>query len=106
MYGGPCFHGTACPKAADRGYGLQKWWVAANMLNKQPWTANRGGPPAWELVEGLTAPHRKKETVKNPLDLGRYLELREMKLQENGESYTMLTYRHCILCLMLLGILN
>ena len=38
----------------DRGYGLQKWRVAANMLNKQQWPADRTGPPAWGLVEGLT----------------------------------------------------
>ena len=38
------------------------------MLNKQPWTADRGGPPVWGLVEVLTTPHRKKETVTNPLD--------------------------------------
>ena len=29
--------------------------------------------------------------------------LRETKLQENGESYTMLSYTHCILRLTLLG---
>ena len=29
-----------------------------------------------------------------------------MKLQENGESYKMLSYTHCILRLTLLGILN
>ena len=38
------------------------------MLNKQSWTTNRGGPPAWWLVEGLTTAHRKKGTVTNPLD--------------------------------------
>ena len=38
------------------------------MLNKQPWTADRTGPPAWGLVEGLTTPHRKKEIVTNPLN--------------------------------------
>ena len=38
--------------------------------------------------------------------LGRYLGLREIKLQENGESYVMLSYTHCILRLTLLGILN
>ena len=37
------------------------------MLNKQPWTADKGGPPAWVLVERLT-PHRKKEAVTNPLN--------------------------------------
>ena len=31
--------------------------------------------------------------------LERYLELREMKLQENGKSYIMLSYMHCILLL-------
>ena len=65
---GPCFHGTARPQVVDRGYALQKWRVAVNMLNKQPWTADRGGPPAWGLVEGLTTPHHKKETVTNHLD--------------------------------------
>ena len=29
--------------------------------------------------------------------LGRYLGLRKTKLQENGESYIMLNYMHCIL---------
>ena len=29
--------------------------------------------------------------------LGKYLGLREIKLQENGESYMMLSYMHCIL---------
>ena len=28
----------------------------------------RGGPPAWRLVEGLTTPYRKKQTVTKPLD--------------------------------------
>ena len=36
------------------------------MLNKQPRTADRGGPPAWRLVKGLRTV--KKETVTNPLD--------------------------------------
>ena len=38
--------------------------------------------------------------------LGRYLGLREIKLQENGENYIILSYTHCILFLTLLGILN
>ena len=65
---GPCFHGTARPQVADRGYGLQIWRVAVNMLNKQPWTADRGGPPAWGLVEGLITPRRKEDIVTNPLN--------------------------------------
>ena len=32
--------------------------------------------------------------------------LREIKLQENGESYIMLSYMHCILRITSLGILN
>ena len=32
------------------------------MLNKQSWTADRGGLPALGLVEGLTTPHRKEKT--------------------------------------------
>ena len=39
-------------------------------------------------------------------NLGRYFGLREMKLQENGESYIMLSYMYCILRLTQLGILN
>ena len=65
---GPCFHETARPQAAYRGYVLQKWRVAANILNKQQWTFDRGGPPARGLVEGLTTPHLKEENVTNPLD--------------------------------------
>ena len=29
----------------------------------------RGSPPAWGLVEGLTTPHRKKQTVTKPLQM-------------------------------------
>ena len=47
------------------GLGLQIWRVSANMLNKQSWAADRGSPPAWGLDEGLTIPHRKKETYES-----------------------------------------
>jgi hypothetical protein len=40
--------------------GLQIWRVAANILNKQSRTADKGGPPAWGLGEVLTTPHRKE----------------------------------------------
>ena len=33
--------------------------VAANILNKQSQSADRGGPPAWGLGELLTTPHHK-----------------------------------------------
>jgi hypothetical protein len=40
--------------------GLQLRRIAANTLNKRFRTADKGGPPAWELGEVLTTPHRKK----------------------------------------------
>jgi hypothetical protein len=39
-----CHHGMARPKVADRGEGLQIWRAAANILNKQSRTADRGWP--------------------------------------------------------------
>jgi len=39
---GPCHHSTIQPQAVDGGDGLQIWRVAANVLNKQAWTANKG----------------------------------------------------------------
>jgi hypothetical protein len=48
----------ARPQVADEGDGLQIWRVAANILNKQWRTADRGGPPAWGLGGGLTTPHK------------------------------------------------
>jgi hypothetical protein len=38
----PCHHGTARPQVADGGDGLQIWRVAANILNKQSRTADKG----------------------------------------------------------------
>jgi hypothetical protein len=35
-------HGMACPQVADGGEVLQIWRVAANILNKQSWTAEKG----------------------------------------------------------------
>ena len=35
------------------------WRVPANILNKQSRIDDKGGPPAWELGEVLTTPHRK-----------------------------------------------
>jgi hypothetical protein len=45
---------VARPRVADREGGLQKLRVAADILNKQSPTADRGGPPAWGLGGGLT----------------------------------------------------
>jgi hypothetical protein len=38
----PCHHGMARPQVADGGDGLQIWRVAANTVNKQSWTAEKG----------------------------------------------------------------
>jgi hypothetical protein len=46
------------PDAAD---GLQIWRLAANILNKQSRTADKGNALAWGSGEGLTTPHRKKK---------------------------------------------
>jgi hypothetical protein len=50
----------ARPQVADGGEGLQIWRVAANILNKQSRTADKGWPSSWGV--GLTTPHHKKET--------------------------------------------
>jgi hypothetical protein len=48
----PCRHGMARPQDAGGGDVLQVWRVAANILNKQPRTADKGGPPAWSWAWG------------------------------------------------------
>ncbi|KAJ4429759.1 hypothetical protein ANN_21963 [Periplaneta americana] len=63
---GPYHHGMARPQVAARGDGLQIWRVGANILNKQPWPADKGGFPAWGLGEGLTTHHVKKQLVTKP----------------------------------------
>jgi hypothetical protein len=60
----PCHHGMARPRVADGGYGLQMWRMAANVLNKQSRTADKGWSSAWELGEGLTI-YRKKQLLWN-----------------------------------------
>jgi hypothetical protein len=41
------------------------WRAAANILNKQSRTADKGGPPAWGLGEVLTTPPRQKDLLRN-----------------------------------------
>jgi hypothetical protein len=50
-------------QVADGRDSLQIQRVALNILNKQSWTANMGGPPAWGLGKGLIAPHHKNNYV-------------------------------------------
>jgi hypothetical protein len=38
----PCHHGMARPQVPDGGDGLQIWRAAANILNKQSRTADKG----------------------------------------------------------------
>jgi hypothetical protein len=38
----PSHHGMARPLVADGGDGLQIWWVAANIMNKQSQTPDKG----------------------------------------------------------------
>jgi hypothetical protein len=56
----PCHHGMVHPQVMDGGDGLQIWRVAANMLNKQSWAANKGW---FSRLGGLgveiTSPHHK-----------------------------------------------
>jgi hypothetical protein len=51
----------ARPQVADGGEGLQIWRVAANILNKQLRTADKGWPCSLGVGWGLTTPHRKKK---------------------------------------------
>ena len=42
--------------------------MVANTLNKESRRPIRGGPPAWDLVEELTTPHRKHFRCYVPLN--------------------------------------
>jgi hypothetical protein len=41
---GPCHHGMVRPQVGDEGDCLQIWRVAANILNKQSQTVDKGRP--------------------------------------------------------------
>jgi hypothetical protein len=58
----PCHHGMARPQVVDGGDALQFWRAAANILNKQSWTADKGWSSS--LRVGLTT-HRKNKLVTN-----------------------------------------
>jgi hypothetical protein len=47
------------PQGVDGGDGLQMCKVAANIMNKQSQTADKGGTPARELGVGLKTHHKK-----------------------------------------------
>jgi hypothetical protein len=48
----PCHHDMAKPQVADGGDGLQIWRIAANILNKQSRTADKGWPSSLGVERG------------------------------------------------------
>jgi hypothetical protein len=50
----------ARPQVADGGEGLQVWRVAANILNKQFRTADKGWSSSLVVGQGAKTPHRKE----------------------------------------------
>jgi len=72
------------PQVADGSDGLQIWRVAANMLNKQSETSDKGWSSSLVLGEGLTTPGRKKRIHK----------MEAAKSSETLTSYDITTRRH------------
>jgi hypothetical protein len=48
----PCHHGMADHPVVDGGDGLQIWRVAAGVLNKQSWTADKGWSSSFGVGRG------------------------------------------------------
>jgi hypothetical protein len=73
-------------QVADRGDGLQIWSVAANILNKQSLTADRGWPSSLGVVQRANNPHRKTQFLlrnnKHSLGPGRIVWLRIRTVDE------------------------
>jgi hypothetical protein len=59
----PCHHGTACPQVVDGADGLQIWRVTANILNKQPQTADRGWSSSLGIGRGSIYPHSRARNL-------------------------------------------
>jgi len=53
----------ARPRVADGRDGLQIWKTAANIFNNSHEQQTRSGSPVWGLGEGLTPPHRRKNSL-------------------------------------------
>jgi hypothetical protein len=58
-YVGPRNDTMARPRVAVGGDGIEMWKMAANILNKRLWTAEKGWFSSAGLCEGLT--HHRKE---------------------------------------------
>jgi hypothetical protein len=61
----PCHHGMARHRVADTGVGLQIWRVAANILNKQSRTADRGWPSSLGVGRGAKNPPPVKHLLRS-----------------------------------------
>jgi hypothetical protein len=62
---GPCHHGTARPRNADGGVGLQIRRVAANILNKQARTAEKGSFSSLRVGRRTTPHHKRTNLLQN-----------------------------------------
>jgi hypothetical protein len=54
--GSPCHHSMVCPRVADGRDGLQLWRLAVNILNKQPWTNDKGRSSSLGVGRGANNP--------------------------------------------------
>jgi hypothetical protein len=52
----PYHNSIACPQVVGGGDSLQIWRIAANIWNKQSWTANRGWPSSLGVGQGASSP--------------------------------------------------
>jgi len=72
---GLCHHGMVRHQDADRGDGLQIWRIAANILNKQWWTADKGLSPILGVRLGFNSSSPRKDSflrnVTQGLGIGR-----------------------------------
>jgi hypothetical protein len=60
---GPCHYGMVPHRVADGGYGLQTWWVAASILNKQSLTDNKGWSSSLLVGRGVNISSQKKNSL-------------------------------------------
>jgi hypothetical protein len=63
MLRGSCHHCMAHLRVATGGDGLQVWRVAANILNMQSRTTDKGRSSSLGVGKGLTTTERRKQAV-------------------------------------------
>jgi hypothetical protein len=70
--GSPCHYGMARPRVPDGKDSLQHWRLAANILNKQPPTNDKGWSSSLGVGHGTNNPSQKKATTlrKGTMSLG------------------------------------